>query len=365
MERDVTVMKRFLPALACLTVAAALALCLAGCQSSTPEPSTVNSAPTQTYSGPSTAPEPSPAPSATKPAPEPSPAPEPDSGDDIFLTNGALRLRIPREYAELLVTETPQDGTTLFQASEKASVEAGEKLHPGEDWGDGLLFSIGVLSESELQEQLCYDMSGAEVFARDASGHYYMLYTPTDVRFVRESYETIPDPNSPDLAQWSELNDWAATVRETFLADNPSLSPEHRGNTDVDMYLARLAYTDDLRYTLSTTALGPLEPGNVDRKPYLERLMTGVMFEWTDESEAPDGEYVVLGFPDENMRLDFFTGDNTYVRQVYGSYGNGSFGYETLYRISLDPGAEAPVDVLQEWYAALAADRGLSLDAVG
>ena len=148
---------------------------------------------------------------------------------------------------------------------------------------------------------------------------------------------------------WTELNAWAGgDLISDILALSSDVEPVRYTNTVLDMYLARIAYTKDAKYTVSTTEFGPLEPGEVDAKAYAERLLNAG-FEEVKDIEIPDGEYVVLSFPDDDVRFDFFTGDETLVREVHGEF-------ETLYKV-----AAADVnstDIMQEWYDALATAAG-------
>lgn len=274
--------------------------------------------------------------------------------------NAGFRLSVPPEYKDLLVIETPQndpDGV-LFSVSEKASIEAAKAQ--GEEYdGAGWLFSINKITEDALHEALCYDMSGQEVFAKDADGQYYMYYHPTDVRLVRESYE-----NTADMEQWTTLNEWAATVPDTFLAENSGLVPEKRGNNAIDMYLARIAYLDGTKYTLSTTEYGPMDGSGFDASSYVESLTKGVTFEYAENAETPDGEYIVLSFPEDDVRFDFFRaeGKENYIRQVW------SGDNEMLYRAVFENGNHASdtINIMSAWYNALAAaNRGEALDASG
>ena len=111
----------------------------------------------------------------------------PDGEAGHLYENDGLKLMIPLEYDELLITETPQDdrGAWLFSVSEKASVEAAKAT--GMDYeGAGWLFSIERIDEATLRDLLCNtDLSGTEVFARDDLGRYYLYRHPTDVRYVR------------------------------------------------------------------------------------------------------------------------------------------------------------------------------------
>ncbi len=271
---------------------------------------------------------------------------------NVVYENGGKKLTVPGEYNDLLVTETPLAGDGIFfTVSEKASVEAA-KAQGESGEGAGLLFSIGTVNENRLHEMLCGDMSGAEVFASDKDGNYYIFYHPTDVRFVRESYEDIED----DMAQWSALNEWAQTkVRSAFVAEN-GLIAESRGNSMLEMYLYRTAYQADTVYTLSTLDHGPLAPFGVDAKPYVDRLTKGLTLKTADPGETPDGEYVVLNFPDD-VRFDFFlapgNGEN-YIRQTW------SDDLTALYKATYADGTTLTSAIAKEWYSALVKAHGLT-----
>ncbi|MBR0283151.1 MAG: hypothetical protein IJQ81_16435, partial [Oscillibacter sp.] len=276
------------------------------------------------------------------------------------VVNAGFRLSVPPEYKDLLVIETPQNDPNgvLFSVSEKASIEAANAQ--GDDYdGAGWLFSVARISEDAFHEAICYDMSGEEVFAKNTDGQYYMYCHPTDVRLVREDYA---DKESID--QWTALNEWAATAPDTFLAENPGLTAEKRGNTALDMYLARVAYMDGVNYTVSATEYGPMDGSGFDASSYAESLTNGVTFEPADDSETPDGEYIVLSFPDDDIRFDFFRaeGKEHYIRQVW------SGDNETLYRAVFENGDHASdtCNIMSEWYDALVTvNGGWALDASG
>ena len=268
--------------------------------------------------------------------------------ENVSHVNSGMTLTIPAETANLVLVDTPQndpDGV-LFSVSEKDSVNAAlADGHDASTTGEGWLFGIRRVDETTLQGLLCYDMSGAEVFAKDADGYYFLYTHPTDVRLYRQNnaYEEAAE-------QWSKLNEWAwKYVRRDFLASNPGLSAYTRGNSMLDMYLARAAYQKDANYTVSTTEHGPLSPNGVDAAPYVESLMGYASSEDADISETPDGEYVVLSFPEDDMRFDFFRmeGKENYVRVVW------SGGNEQLIRLSFSDDTKASA-VMQEWYDALA-----------
>ena len=256
--------------------------------------------------------------------------------------NGGLHLEIKPKYNDLITVQTPandEDGI-LFDVSETASLEAGGYM------GAGWLFSIVTVSAERLHEMLCRDMSGARVFAKDDAGTYYMYCHPTDVRYERASVEEM----YRDQAQWSMLCEWANNVPDS-LRDENGLEDAQYGNTEIDMLLARAAWEKDANVSLSTTEFGPVKAGDVDGAPYADFVMHGY-YAQADASETPDGEYVALSFPDEDLRLDFFFAPGNYARLVSG-------GSETLYQAMLYDESVSYAEVMQGWYYAVAERAGL------
>ena len=263
--------------------------------------------------------------------------------------NGGFRLLIPKAYDDLLVTEIVKDRKdgVLYRVSEKASIDAAKHLSYGTR-GAGWIFSIGRVDEGRRRELLCGDMSGAELFARDANGQCYVYYHPTDVRYMRENNEAM----KRDQAQWTMLNEWAwSSVRTDFIREN-SLETAAYDNSEVSIAIARAAYKPGVRYTVSTTEHGPIELENFDAAPYAELLLQNAVYERTD-AEVPDGEYVVLAFPDEGLRYDFFKlqDHENYVREVRPD------GTETLYKAIFFYGSARASAVMQDWYDAMMAPK--------
>ncbi|SHK44822.1 hypothetical protein SAMN05216582_104106 [Selenomonas ruminantium] len=143
-----------------------------------------------------------------------------DFSQTVVYENQGLKLEIPAAYDQRLITETTsKEEGILFAVYEKASVEAGKKDYPA-DSGIGWLFSIGYVSKEKMQELLRDDIPGAEFFAQDDKGHYYIFYHPTDVRYMRKSVKAM----KRDQKQWQELCEWAySQVRESFLKNNPGV----------------------------------------------------------------------------------------------------------------------------------------------
>ncbi len=263
--------------------------------------------------------------------------------DAVEYTNGGLTLPVPEDIAERVVIEMPEDSdkNILFRVCEKASIEAAQPN--GEPWsGAGWLFSIGWVTEDRYHEMICDYMTGVRVFAKNDEGIYYMFYHPTDVRMVREDYTDIED----DLKEWGALNKWADSMPAEIIKEN-GLTEEKYGNGMLEIYLARLMYRDDMKYTVSTTEYGPMEPKGVKASDYIEPLVTGVTIKTISDEEAPDGEYVVLEFPDNDIRFDFFMmeGKENYVRQVW--YGAQ---HESLYKVEFDDENLKAADIMHALY---------------
>ena len=236
--------------------------------------------------------------------------------------------------------ETPEndpDGI-LFTASETASLEAGG--YEGAGW----LFSIARIDETRIHELLCADMSGMEVFAKDADGNYYLYLHPTDVRYERAT----PEAMQADAEQWSMLCEWANNVRDQLTNQN-ELESISFNNSIVDICLARVVWMDDVKATLETGEYGPVALDSVDGTPWAEFIMQG----WFTEAESeaqPEGEAITLALPDEDITLDFFP-DN-YVRVNAGGDG-------TLYQAMWYDETVSFTEALQGWYYAEAEADGL------
>ena len=264
--------------------------------------------------------------------------------------NGELVLNVPAEYADLVVVESPSDGKTVFYAAEKASIEAAQKQNLGEEWGAGWLFSISRVDEDLMRQYLCSDLNVDYFFAKDDNDGYYLFERPSDVRLVREDYSNLSEK---DLAGWSAVNEWAVTVSESFVADNPSLTAYRRSNTMLDQYLNRLFFDDSYAYTLSSTEFGPLEDAGMGYPQYVNRLLNEATFSEADTCDIPDGEYYVLSFPDENAQFRFYSAAHSYVSFIYGEDAPVCFIGE------MADGETQVYDIIGEWYGALATAKGL------
>ena len=266
----------------------------------------------------------------------------------------AYVLTIPDEVKDLVTVQTDGfDDTTIISVAETASIEA-EKALGEENNAAGWIFSISTVTGDELKGMRTGDMSGSEVFAKDEEGNFFLYNHPTDVTFVREQYDDIDD----DMKQFSMICEWAgAKARESFLKENEGLTPVSFGNTDLDMHLARVAFQEDANYVISTTQFGPLTPDADSAPEALEKLLDGSHFRYADVEEAPDGEYVVLLFEDENVRFDFFSAEKNLVREVITVDGEE---YGSFFEASFEDENTTAADIMQAWYDAVAQEQGLT-----
>ena len=271
--------------------------------------------------------------------------------EKVYWSKG-LRLDVPVEYDELLQTEVQDKDNMLFSVSEKASIEAAKATRQNFD-GAGWLFAIGRVGEEKLHEYLCRDMSGMEVFARDESGNHYIFYHPTDVRYERKNAKAMAE----DQWQWSMLNEWAwKSVRAAFLAKNPGLTEETFDNSSVAIYLARILYQPGTSYRIVAKEQGSQTSTSMDPLPYAGKLLYGVSYKMVDKKDLSKGESVVLEFPKDDVRLEFFLteGKEDCLRMSWGK-GNSS-----IYQAVFADGKTRSGAVMKEWYDALVADRDMA-----
>ena len=285
-----------------------------------------------------------------------------EAGPVHFYESQGLKLKVPEAYDKLLLTETtPDQQGRFFAVTEKASVEAAQK-EGGEATGAGWIFSLGRLTEKELHEKLCGDMSGAELVAKDAEGGYYIYYHPTDVRYVRESNEAMVR----DQSQWTKLNAWGWDYAHgDFIKDN-DLTPVTADNSNIGIYLANFIYGTPEAYTLAKDGEMPMLADGFSPLPYGEKLIYGATYRSARDTQMLKFKYYTLVLPREKVRLDFFTGKdgNNYVQEVHEGWAN------YLYRATYEDKDMKAVNVLAQWMADLKAyhekaGTPATLEAVG
>ena len=110
-------------------------------------------------------------------------------------------------------------------------------------------------------------------------------------------------------------------------------------------------------YVIATTEYDIMEPTGDRDLEFFAEGMKGVELIPADASETPEGEYVVLSFPEENVRFDFWTPDEqtgSYIRQVNADDS------EELFRAVVSEDAVEPGLLMSAAAEALADAHGLA-----
>lgn len=222
-----------------------------------------------------------------------------DVAEPIQEDEGNIIVPIPDEYNDLLVIRDAEEydtehSKTIIGVYEKKSVEAGEIVHPGEDWGDGWLFDIVEVDQLGYERAMSTDPTGYEIFAVNADGSkHYIKYHPTDVRIMREDTETMYDEEV--MAEWSMLNEWAYGIDQNIIDANDDLAP-----FDMYSYYEGFTYEGDHAYVKYTNP----DPEQTDSAILTLSQPTGegegkvwcverVAYSYSDDSEP----YVMLIYP--------------------------------------------------------------------
>lgn len=230
-------------------------------------------------------------------------------------------LSVPNEYVDLLMVDTNRtawEQSTFFHVSEKASVEAARELWPDDPTvGGGFLFAIGRVDETHFNEMMAWGMTGADVFARDDEGNYYICYHPTDVQLIRADDEYT----DADWEQWRELCEWSAQMKDRFISDNSGLTPYQRTYKDIDCALVHINFWKEEYKLLEQDGDCVYTPGYLKAAPYVEQLLDDVLYLdlLTTEDLNTDGHYIRLSVPGTfpHTSFDFFTdeGQQQFIRQ--------------------------------------------------
>lgn len=260
-----------------------------------------------------------------------------------------VTFEIPEDIRDLLtVTTEGLDENTLVQVQETASIEADKAADRGDELA-GWIFSIVRVPEDKWKELRCGMCDGMDAFAR-TDDFCYVLQHPTDVRFFRDSEEEM----NKGMELWTNLNEWAAEeVTKEILENNSELEPKQYSYTELDSYLSRIAYQDYTDYEVKTLEYPELDASKLKDTEYAEKLAEEVIFTAIDDVENADGEYIVLNFPEYNVRFDFLLGEDlqNIVREVITSDDGEDVYY---YEAACEDPDETSTGIMQEWCDAIA-----------
>lgn len=270
----------------------------------------------------------------------------------VVFENAGMKITLPAELADKISVETPEkdeDGA-IFSAYEIASVEA-DKALGNENQGGGWLFAICTRTEDDVRAIMTSDSSGEEIIGYDGNGVYYVFYHPTDVRYVRET----PEQMEKDQDQWTAAVDWANSVYDTFAQDNPGITKVTWGGTEVESYLARTCYQKDAKYEMGVSEDDMKAAGGVDSEKYFKLLTTDAKYERVDGMKAPEGEYVVISFPEDDARFYFYTGEENanIIRHVWFEDQD-----EEIFKVTFADGSKNAGEIMKQWYAEIEQNAG-------
>ncbi len=273
------------------------------------------------------------------------------SGDALakgstFYTSNGYRLEVPDKYKDALLIATFVDNYDglLFSVSEKKSVEESKAAGMSYD-GMGWLFSIGKVSEAKLNEMLCYDMSGVDIFAKDISGMYYVYRHPTDVRFHRSTIEEMKE----DQDKWTELVQWGnKNVRDEFIKNNPGLvSVTFDNDAVMDSWRNAMATCrgyDDGNYTPSPAWVQQLPEARKNSQLFVVAGIEGTTA-WVSMHEKDwRGKWQQI------MTTPGFVGKKGLGKTKEGDAMTpvGTFGFNAAFGIAPDPGCAIPYRQVDE-----------------
>ena len=271
--------------------------------------------------------------------------------------NRGYKLSVPGELADKITVEAPDlnDDGVIFSAYETKSVEAAEAKGQG-NLGYGWLFTITERNEEEAHKVMVDAYGGQQPIAVTADGVYLIFNNPTDVRYERATVEDM----DKDQGEWTAACEWANSIMKNFAKEN-GLTVIGFNNTLAESALAKAAFDKEANYTISTTEHGPLAPNGVDPLPFYEKMTKGALYENVDvaENEVPDGEYVVLAFPDEQVRYDFFfaEGSENLIRTVQTPEDSEEYTFFT--KVTFEDGTSKASEIMHEWYNAIVEANGI------
>lgn len=281
------------------------------------------------------------------------------SGRTANFENRGVTLAIPEEYAPYLIVDMPESGDTLFRVLQRSSWENGQKKHPGEDWGDGWLFSLDRYDEEEFLREVRIHPTPTAYVARDGEGGYYILRYPSDVRYVGE--ENNMDPNDESVWEWRALCRWSQGLAEERVISGSGLTAFRKSFCRLETILAA-CLTDGYREDVSLRFLDGdgreldalAVPGwEIFARQLLTECSSYVSSEGTGGGSGQRIELIfTLPYNDIVQITAIFTEGSLYFEEVV-DYGDGRTE-DRAYRMSFSGAGQTVGDLMAEWYRASA-----------
>ncbi len=290
----------------------------------------------------------------------------PVSGRTVSYESQGLTLTIPEEYDELLIVDTePKQQDALFRVLQRSSWENGQKGHPGEDWGDGLLFVVYKVGEEGLIRELRAHPTPASLAGRDREGNYYLIGYPSDLRFVGEDPQIIT-PSDPGLPEWKALNFWAAGIGEAICAANgDALIPMEKAFCGLEHVLAVLledgAEAPLPEYFRFVSPEGAATEGAdvAEKFDFARRiLLEGSSCYLPEDTPAPEGRPIRLETPGLSVNslavFTFWPGSELFREEVF--YDESGAHSSRMLRMTLPKDGPNIGYLMARWYGKAAED---------
>jgi len=281
------------------------------------------------------------------------------SGRTVLLENRGVNLPVPEEYLDYLIVETPEEGDILFKVTERASWENGQKEHPGEERGEGWLLSVLAADEERLLWELWVHPTPTEVSVRDEAGTYYLLLTPSDVRYYPEGGVNSSEDES--WLRWLGFDRWAREEYRAIREANPRLTPVEKAFCELEHIMAVILEDGAVDYFHFVSPEGAVtEASDVAEKfDYARRiLLEGNSCYLPEDTPEPTGRPIRLETPgtDGGTRVlfTFWPGSEIFKEEeFYETTGGHS---RRMLRMTLPEDGPVIGYLMQRWYGKAAED---------
>lgn len=281
------------------------------------------------------------------------------SGRTVLLENRGVNLPVPEEYLDYLIVETPEEGDILFKVTERASWENGQKEHPGEERGKGWLLSVLAADEERLLGELRVHPTPTEVSVRDEAGTYYLLLTPSDVRYYPEGGVNSSEDDS--WLRWLGFDRWAREEYRAIREANPRLIPVEKAFCELEHILAVILEDGAVDYFHFVSPEGAVTEASdvAERFDYARRiLLEGNSCYLPEDTPEPTGRPIRLETPgtDGGTRVlfTFWPGSDIFKEEAF--YDASGAHTSRMLRMTLPEDGPVIGYLMQRWYGKAAED---------
>jgi hypothetical protein len=274
------------------------------------------------------------------------------SGRTLVYENRGVSLALPEEYVPYLIVGMPESGSELFRVSQRASWENGQKKHPGEDWGDGWLFSLDRFDEEQFLFEVRVHPTPTEYVAKDGEGGYYILRYPSDVRYVGD--DDVIENSDEGWLEWMAWCRWSQGLAEEHVVSGADLTAFHKSFCYLETALAAFLtedYREDFRLHFLDEDGREIDAAAAGAEAFARELVTE-RSSYEGDGSVGSGQLIELAFTLPYNDID----------QIIVHFREGSMFFEeslnTLdgrienrtYRMSFSGAGETVGDLMAKWY---------------